>query len=179
MRVKWTAVEVYKSSSMKTEITGKECRATGRTLPYWVVALIQQQTGPEQDHLSPLWSPYKSSTFPLFFSAAHKLIKLAFPCCSWQKERERHPERCIVGGRTNAYRHTHVLHTIQFRLGLPQNCYSYQNDTCAADFSWINVAEGNTCIWDVCPSHESSLVVGVSGECLCLSCTFQPVSVMD
>lgn len=86
MDVKWTAVEVYKKSSMRREITVRESQARECTLPYWVAALIQQQTDPEKDHLSPLWSPYKSSTFPLFSSAARKLIKLAFPCCFWQKE---------------------------------------------------------------------------------------------
>lgn len=98
MDVKWSAAEVYKRNSMKREITEAEggSQAGERTLPYWVAALIQQQTDPEKDHLSPLWSPYKSSTFPLFSSAAHKLIKLAFPCCSWQKECERHPARCTV-----------------------------------------------------------------------------------
>lgn len=84
---------------MKTEIGRRKSRGQCAHCPDWVAALIQQQNDPEQDHLSPLWSPYKSSTFPLFSSAAHKLIKLAFPCFFWQREWERHPARCIVGGR--------------------------------------------------------------------------------
>lgn len=80
------AVEFYKRISKKRERTGRERARPERALPYWVAALIQQQTDPKTDHLSPLWSPYKSSTFPLFSSAAHKLIKLAFPCCFWQME---------------------------------------------------------------------------------------------
>lgn len=43
-------------------------------LPYWVAALIQQLTDPKRDHLSPLRSPYKSSTFPP--------LLLLLPTCS-------------------------------------------------------------------------------------------------
>lgn len=50
---------------------------------------------------------YKSSAFTLFSSAAHKLIKLAFPCCFWQTGRARRPERCIVGGR-RVYKPVHT-----------------------------------------------------------------------
>lgn len=129
----------------KREITGRESQTRELTLPYWVAALIQQQTDPEKDHLSPLWSPYKSSTFPLFSSAAHKLIKLAFPCCSWRTEWARHPVRCIVGGR-RAYElmrtDAHTPHSVQFQRSPPQNCYSYRSGTCAAfAYSWINPAE--------------------------------------
>lgn len=97
MDVKWTAVQVYKRNNIKREIT-QRARPLVHT-PYWVATLIQQQTDQEIDHLSPLWSPYKSSTFPLLSSTAHKLIKLAFPCCFWQNDWERRPARCIVGGR--------------------------------------------------------------------------------
>lgn len=69
-------------------------KSRNQARPDWVAALIQQQT----DHLSPLWSPYKSSTFPLFSSAAHKFIKLAFPCCFWQKVMREGSRRCITGG---------------------------------------------------------------------------------
>lgn len=151
-------------------------------LPYWVAELIQQRTDPEQDRLSPLWSPYKSSEFTLFSSAAHKLIKLAFPCCFWQRGWVRRPMRCIVGGRRvykPEHTDTHVPHTIQFRWGQPHNCYSYQNDTFAAfAYSWINAAEGE---------HESGMaalpmsplfwVRGQWGVCAC--CTFQSVSIME
>lgn len=152
MEMKWTTVEVYKRSSIKREITARENQARGRTLPYWVAALIQQQTNPEQDHLSPLWSPYKSSTFPLFSSAARKLIKLAFPCCFWQKGWERHPVRCIVGGRTSAHRQTPTAYysvstgSATKLLFLPEwyiRSFWFQLSKCC----W-----GETCIWDVCTS---------------------------
>lgn len=167
--VKWSAVEVYKRIRMKREITGRERARPERTLPYWVAALIQQQTDPKTDHLSPLWSPYKSSTFPLFSYAAHKLIKLAFPCCFWQMEGRETSSEVYCGWskavRTNACGPTHVPHTVQLRQGLPQNCYSYQNDTWAAfAYSWINAAEGEL-VWDVCTSHEPShLVLGSVGS---------------
>ncbi|KAM3611542.1 uncharacterized protein V6R79_020202 [Siganus canaliculatus] len=93
-------INVLEKSSLKREVV----QSSEGTLPYWVAALIQQQTAPKRDHLSPLWSHYKSSTFPLFSSAARKLIKLAFPCCLWQMESEAHPVKCIVGGRRGAER---------------------------------------------------------------------------
>lgn len=77
--------------------------------PDWV-ALWFQQT----DHLSLLWSPYKSSTFPLFSSAAHKFIKLAFPCCFWQKQMREGSVRCIMGGRRLwGPTHTSTVHVVQ------------------------------------------------------------------
>lgn len=75
----------------------------------WVAACFQQT-----DHLSPLWSPYKSSTFPLFSSAAHKFIKLAFPCCFWQKQMREGSVRCIMGGRgLGGATHTSTVHVVQ------------------------------------------------------------------
>ncbi len=95
----WNGLQCWSIGGAEKRNNRRESQARERTLPYWVAVLIQQQTDPKKDHLSPLWSPYKSSTFPLFSSAAHKLIKLAFPCCSWPKEWERHPAGCVVGGR--------------------------------------------------------------------------------
>lgn len=167
--VKWSAAEV-------DIITGRLSQARGSTLPYWVAALIQRPTDPEQDHLSLLWSPYKSSTFPLFSSAAHKLIKLAFPCCFWQKEWERHPQRCIVGGQCIQ---THACFSVSTGsaaklLFLPKWYI------CSFWFQLNKCRWGQTCIWDDCFSHEPSLwFLGLVGVCLCLSCTFQSVSVLN
>lgn len=43
--------------------TALEVQTRGQTLSYWVASLLQQQTDPELDHLTSLWSPYKSTTF--------------------------------------------------------------------------------------------------------------------
>lgn len=85
-------------------------KSRNQARPDWVAALIQQQT----DHLSPLRSPYKSSTFPLFSSSAHKFIKLAFPCCFWQKEMREASRRWITGGRRpRGPTHASTKHTVQ------------------------------------------------------------------
>lgn len=108
-------------------------KSRNQARPDWVAALIQQQT----DHLSPLRSPYKSSTFPLFSSAAHKFIKLAFPCCFWQKEMREGSRRCIMGGRRpRGPTHASTKHCSAW--GLPPNCCSHQNDTRAAFSSQLN-----------------------------------------
>lgn len=130
-------------------------KSRNQARPDWVAALIQQQT----DHLSPLRSPYKSSTFPLFSSAAHKFIKLAFPCCFWQKEMREGSRRCITGGRRTDPR-IHQAHCSAW--GLPPNCYSHQNDTCAAFSSQLNKCWGTTRLTGLhFHEHSSCSEVGV------------------
>lgn len=115
-------------------------KSRNQARPEWVAALIQQQT----DHLSPLRSPYKSSTFPLFSSAAHKFIKLAFPCCFWQKGDERGIQE-VYHGWSKAARSDPRIHRARCRAwGLPPNCCSHQNDTCAAFSSQLNKCWGIT-----------------------------------
>lgn len=102
-------VKVFINSSLKTEPTGKEPGQARRlTLPFWVAALIQQWTDAESDHLSPLWSPYKSSTFPLFSFAANKLMKLTFLCCIGKKS-NRDFQRAVLWVVEPMHRHRYHM----------------------------------------------------------------------
>lgn len=113
IELKLTAVEVYKRSSIKVEITGRQSQTREHTLLYWVAELIQQQTDPEQDHLSPLWSPYKSSTFPPLLLCCPQAHKASFSMLLLAKGvRETSSEVYCgwsMGVWTNAYRHTHRI----------------------------------------------------------------------
>lgn len=134
MDVKWTAVEVYKKSSMKREITGREPGQRTHTPLLGGSADSTADRPREGSSVSIMVSLQIIYISPLLLCCpqAHKasfsMLLLAKGVretssevyCGWSK-----------GVRTNAHRPTHVPHTIQ-RRGRPQNCYSYQNDTCAA-----------------------------------------------
>lgn len=126
---------------------------------------------PKTDHLSLLHSPYKSSTFPLFSAAAHRLIKLTFPCYFWQDASETLPESRSVGGRWMDMwtERRHVLLTLD-RLD-HRTAFLTRMTVCITGFSF----QLNKCCWrmtyfkDVCTSQHASLLVWRSEAGLCSS----------
>lgn len=148
MDVKWTAVEVYKRREQYENRNNRRREPGQRThTPLLGGSADSTADRPrERSSVSIMVSLQIIYISPLLLCCpqAHKasfsMLLLAKAVretssevyCGWSK---------VV--RTNAYRHTHIPHTTQFRRGRPQNCYSYQNDTCAAfSYSWINATEG-------------------------------------
>lgn len=95
----------------------------------------------------------------LYFFAAHMLIKLAFPCCFWLQDGEKHLERCVVGGQTNAWWHTYKRTTYYLvsRVSATELLFLPELYICRFWFQLSKCCERKTLIWDVWTSSDSSL----------------------
>lgn len=140
-----SAVEVYKRTGIKTETAERERGQSAHT-PLLGGSADSTADGPKNGSFVSIMASLQIiyiSPLVLCCPQAHKAID--FPCCLWQRARGRHSSRCVVGGRRvyGPTLWTHTEHTVQLRQGWPQDCYSYQNDTCSVfAYSWINAVEG-------------------------------------